>query len=333
MNNTAIILLNYNSWPDTLECLESLLKQKTKLAYTIFIVDNSQNNESIHKIKDWAAGEISVNETSFHPEITSPEVRKPLEIQYYTEDKLNNCVITANLILIKANTNNGFSAGNNIALKYLKDQPNEYDWIWLLNNDTIVKSQAIENIISEIKSHKNELILFGTPLMEYYDASKIQAIGGKYNKYLGRPSLVGAELNYNHEIRVQQYKVDYPIGASMILSKYSLQKLGLLSESYFLFFEELDWTLRIKKLGGKLKILDNFDVLHKQGASTKQNVKRDYNIFMETLLIKNRLVFAKKHNRSNIKIVKLSIIFLVIPKKFIKGQFALVKEIIKIVFN
>jgi hypothetical protein len=133
--------------------------------------------------------------------------------------------------------------------------------------------------------------------------------------------------------RIEEFKVDYPIGASMILTKKSLQRLGLLSESYFLFFEELDWTTRIKELGGSLKILNVFDVLHKQGSSTQQNLKTDYNVFMESLLIKNRLVYARKHNRSNLIFIKLVIIFMVVPRKILKGQFELAKEIVKILLS
>jgi hypothetical protein len=330
LNKIAIILLNYNSWLDTLECLESLLKQQTDYSATIFVVDNSPENESVNEIKNWAKGKKNEKLEFIYPEITSPSAIKPISIQYLLEDDLNQSELIENIILIKAKTNSGFSAGNNVVLKYLKDQPNEYDWIWLLNNDTVVKSNGIKNIFSQITPFENELILFGTPLMEYYKPDYIQAIGGKYNKYIGRPSIVGAGLKKNLNRRIEEFKVDYPIGASMILTKKSLQRLGLLSEFYFLFFEELDWTTRIKKLGGHLKIISVFDILHKQGSSTKQNVKTDYNVFMEALLIRNRLVYARKYNKSNLIIIKFSIIFLVIPKKILNRQFGLVKELFKI---
>lgn len=332
MNNIAIILLNYNSWGDTLECLESLLKQELEDSYTIFIVDNSPSNESIENILDWSSGKKEVIKSNLK-EFVFNNSNKPIGVQFFKEEELKGKELKEQLILIKAKENKGFSAGNNVVLKYLKEVPNKFDYIWLLNNDTIVKPLGIKNIISKIEAHKNEFILFGTPLMEYYEPNYIQAIGGKYNKFLGRPSLVGAGVRYGLEVKVQEYTVDYPIGASMILSTNSLQKLGLLSESYFLFFEELDWTTRIKKLGGNLKILNVFDVLHKQGSSTKQNVKTDYNVFMETLLIKNRLIYAKKHNRSNLIFIKLTIIFIVVPRKIYKGQFELAKAIVKTLLN
>ena len=111
----AIIILNWNGWSDTIECIESVY-QITYPNYQVIIVDNNSSDNSIKKIKEYAKGELNVESKFFN---YTPH-NKPIEIAQYDEDLIND----KQLILIKNRNNYGFAEGNNIgtifAIKNIK---------------------------------------------------------------------------------------------------------------------------------------------------------------------------------------------------------------------
>src|SRR5690606_21224468 len=149
----------------------------------------------------------------------------------------------------------------------------------------------------------------------------------------GMPRHVGEGISVSSKTLLKKPKIDYPLGASMIVSKYVLKKLGLLSEDYFLFFEELDWASRLKKIGGRVEILNFFGVYHKLGASTKSNKREQSNIFMEMLFIKNRILNSKKHNKEFLWSTKIDIYTITLIKKIYRKKFAVAKQIALLFFK
>ncbi|WP_419213231.1 hypothetical protein ACNR9Q_03545 [Maribacter sp. X9] len=336
MLNTAIVILNYNNWEDTIECLETVLKQSLQDSFTVFVVDNSETNNSIDQIKKWSCGQLEVSNYLF-PEIVEPFVEKPLSFQFFYEFELQNTILKDKLILVKATRNNGFAAGNNIILNEIRSNWKQFDFIWLLNNDTIVKKDTLCQILNRVAHQKNESEMFGTPLLEYFEPNKIQAFGGRYNKYfaLTRHLGEGKNLNLLSSRNVAKYKIDYPIGASIIITRIFLENVGLLNEKYFLFFEELDWVLRFRKVGGIPKILDVFGVFHKQGASTKvktQNLETK-NEFIDLLALKNRILFTKTYYKKYLITVILFISTVTVLKRLILGDYKRVFRIYKLIYK
>eukprot|EP01013_Petalomonas_cantuscygni_P007961 TRINITY_DN2066_c0_g2_i1.p1 TRINITY_DN2066_c0_g2~~TRINITY_DN2066_c0_g2_i1.p1 ORF type:complete len:345 (-),score=-20.42 TRINITY_DN2066_c0_g2_i1:374-1408(-) len=323
VSHTAIVILNYNNWEDTIECLESVLKLESNHQFTIFIVDNSTTNESIQKLIMWAKGILEPINYSF-PEIIEPFVSKPIKYQIFQENELINANIYEKVIFVKALNNNGFAAGNNIVLKKIQNEWVQFDLIWLLNNDTIIKSNTLSEIVRSANRSKKSCLFAGTPLLEYYEPSKIQAIGGVYNKYFGYTSHVGVGLNVNHiEKDIADYKVDYPIGASLILSRKFLKEIGLMNEIYFLFFEELDWVERYKRKGGSFEIFNILGVFHKQGGSTKiktHKIKKKPEL-IDLLSLKNRILFTKTYFNYYLFSVIGFISTITVFKRLIRGDF------------
>ncbi|WP_457564750.1 glycosyltransferase family 2 protein, partial [Caminibacter sp.] len=126
----------------------------------------------------------------------------------------------------------------------------------------------------------------GSVLKYYNNPENIQAYGGGIiNRFLGTAK---------HIINKKEIdKVDYIVGASMLINKKVIAKKGLLPEEYFLYYEDTDYGFSAKIQGFKLGVCLNSVVYHKEGASTKKNSD-----FIDCLYLKNKIKFHKKFLRN-----------------------------------
>lgn len=329
-----IVLVNFHGFQDTIECLESL----HHLQYTdfqIILIDNSDDNKDINNLKAWAEGEYDEIETNF-PQYVIPKIDKPVSHVFLKEEDFKEQKFDQKLLIVKAQENRGFAAANNIALRYINQFDLKDSLVWLLNNDTVVALETLQQIIDELKAipkKEMDLTLFGTPLFEYEKPSRIQAIAGKYHKSLGITSHIGKGLSYDKNLDTNSYNIDYPIGASLVLSAGFLENVGLMNEEYFLFFEELDWVQRAKTIEGDTKVLPVFGVYHKQGKATLSGRKNSKSEFIDLLSLRNRIIFSKKFYKNHVWKVKLFILTITIFKRIISGNFGRIPKIIKLVFT
>jgi GT2 family glycosyltransferase len=335
-NKVYIVLLNYNGFLDTIECLESLLKLDYE-NFQIIVVDNSETQVSFENLTNWAQGKFLVKETAFE-NLVFPLEQKPVDYCTISENEFLDKELNPKIVFVKTNQNNGFAAGNNIALRHILKFGTPDSYIWLLNNDTVVDKEALSSIVFQmaLKEDKGSKCIFGTPLLEYFNPNTIQSIGGIYNKKTGLSSHFGEgkkiedyDFNFDEVIK----NIDYPIGASMLIKMPFLKELGLLSEDYFLFFEELDWVCRAKAIGGKVSVLQYFGVFHKQGESTKSKFKEKKSEFIDLVSLNSRILFARKFNKANVLFIQLSILTLTLGKRALQGNFKIIPKIIALVFR
>lgn len=303
-----IVVLNYNTWQDTIECLESVYKNYYD-NYQVILVDNHSDNNSVEFLKMWAEGRLDIflNDSNALKSKSFPPVKKPIAYKFYNENEINkdNCVGEINeagnprLIIIESNANRGFASGNNIALKYALFR-NDFEYIWLLNNDTVIDGDSLAELVETADRHiknANKTGVIGSKILSYDKPKLIQGAGAKYNKWLGTAKYIGLnekDLGQFDEESIIR-KADYVVGASMFVSKDFVADTGLLCEDYFLYFEELDWILRGKKRGWNIGYCWKSKVYHKEGATIGSNAdgKRrselsDYYIF------KSRIIFTKR---------------------------------------
>ena len=109
MEKVYIIIVNYNGWQDTVECLESILKLNYK-NYQIILVDNASTNDSLSRIKAWAKGELTIN-WNISPELlhlSSPAVTKPVKYTEILPESIERDVSEDILTIIPSQVNEGF---------------------------------------------------------------------------------------------------------------------------------------------------------------------------------------------------------------------------------
>ena len=309
-----IVVLNYNTWQDTVECLESLYKSRYN-NYQVILVDNNSNNDSVKFLKLWAEGGVDVIVNVDSPLRCDyfPPVKKPMEYRFYREDCEGNIVYEYQsringgnyngeypLTIIQTNNNRGFSAGNNIGIRYALLNDGDFEYIWLLNNDTVIDNDSLDKLVEKADSYdkqKAKVGIIGSKVLFYNNPNIIQGVGVKYNKWLGTSKHIGIfeedKGQYNNEESI--FITDYIMGSSMFVNKKFINDVGLLCEDYFLYFEELDWILRGKQKGWNIGYCWESKVYHKEGATMGSNAngklrseQADYYTF------KNRIVFTKK---------------------------------------
>jgi hypothetical protein len=290
-----IIILNYNSWKDTIECLESVLKNDYD-NYQVIVVDNDSPNNSMEYIINWAEGkqEVIYCASSQLKHLSQPCEPKPLEYIYYTkeqaihggdigkEEKHKNPII-----FIQAGENGGFAAGNNIGIQYALAK-DDFEYIWLLNNDTVITRESLCSLIDY--ASKEDVGICGSVLMYYHDPIKVQAYGATLNKFFGTCKQIKDKKEIEH-------KLNSVIGASFFIQKKVIDKIGLLPEDYFLYMEETDYCFNAKRCGFKLGSAIESIVYHKEGASIGSSSKDNNNKseFADLLSIKNRIKFHRKY--------------------------------------
>ena len=292
----AIILVNWNGWRDTIECLESIFKNAGN-DFQVIVCDNASSDESCDKITQWASGQLVCEPASTNmAQYSSPQITKPIKLKYIDENGNTSGDTGANLILIQTGSNLGFAGGNNVGLQYAQEH-SECEYFWLLNNDTVIEENAIKSLIAHMQASPN-VGMCGTRIQFYCQPDVIQALGGAtYNPWTGTSQCIA---NYeasqtqisDHEI---VSKCDFIVGASMCLTREFLEKVGFMEEKYFLYYEEIDWARRAK---GKFEMgyASGVTVYHKEGGAIgSSSVKGSRSALSEYYLMRSKLLFTRSH--------------------------------------
>ena len=277
----AIILLNYNGYDDTVDCVESLLVNLYK-KFTIIIVDNNSTDGSGKKLKQLYDSNLKIQ-----------------------------------VILNKENR--GFSAGNNVGIKVALNRG--YDDVLLLNNDTIVTKDFLKNIIDAQKRYK-KLAIYTGKIKYYYNKNLIWFAGGKYSFFKGSTYHIGIMKEDNGEYDSEK-NIEFICGCYMYMNREVIHKIGFLPEEYFLYAEDLDYSLNARGNNVDLKYIPSSVIYHKVSASTSKlsNLSQFYTV-------RNRFHLIRKYHCGFFRISAISFTVLWCLKRIINGKFD-AKTIIK----
>lgn len=268
-----IIILNWNGWRDTTDCVESL-KKIDYSNYEVVIVDNGSTDES--------------------PQILP---------QKFPEIKF-----------IETGKNLGFAGGNNVGIKYVLEH--DADYVLLLNNDTLVDQDFLKELVRVGESDQKIEIL--GPKIYFYDTetnkktNKIWFAGGKINKILTK----GTHINYgkidkNDEI---PKTIDYITGCAMLIKRKVIEKIGLMNEDYFLYYEDADWCLRARKAKFKCVLVPKAKIWHKCSKSA----------------IEGSPPYIYYHSRNGLMLAKYNGSLFVQMGAYLQSLWILAKQIIKL---
>ncbi len=313
----SIITVNYNGLKDTCELMESLPLNDESLE--VIMVDNASKED-----------EASVIAQRF------PQVK-----------------------VIRSKQNLGFAGGNNLGIQTARGK-----YLFFINNDTLleVKGQRskdrgqrskVKGQRSKDKGQRTEVKGQGVevndvfqPLIERLESSekigmacpKIRFSWGnqpiQYTGYtrLSSITLRNHPIGYGEEDHGQYDKphiTPYAHGAAMMVKREVIEKAGMMPECYFLYYEELDWSMMIRRAGYEIWYEPACTIYHKESQTTgQQSPLRGYYI------TRNRLLFAKRNIKGGTLLLSyLYLIGIVAPKDifkyFFQGRFDLCKATIK----
>src|SRR5579862_243943 len=216
----SCVVLNWNGWRDTLDCLEAL-KESAYPRLRLIVVDNGSTDGSVARIQ------------AAHP----------------------------NVLLLQTGRNLGFAGGNNAGIRYaLSDGA---DYVWLLNNDTRPDRDCLLALVEKATKDK---AIGAVASVCYYASSpaKVEAwAGARVNLWIGygRNTREPRQDDWIHSLN----------GTSMLISRAALEDVGLLDEGFFLYWEDTEFCLRLRKRGWRIAAAPNSRILHKVNASTGGN--------------------------------------------------------------
>ena len=229
--------------------------------------------------------------------------------------------------VIRSDKNLGFAGGNNLGIKEAKG-----DYILLINNDTYFKDFNIDNLIKRLNS--SDRIGIVCPKLRFaWGNNPIQFAG--YTP-LSDITLRNRAIGFGEEDK-GQYETAHPTpyahGAAMLIKREAIEKVGVMPECFFLYYEEIDWSMMFTRAGYEIWYDPSCTVYHKESQTTGQNSPlRTYYI------TRNRLLLVKRNYKGINKY--LSYIYLtgiVAPRDIIKytlkGRFELVKAVYKGINN
>jgi len=224
------------------------------------------------------------------------------------------------LIIIHTGGNLGFAGGNNVGLRYALARE-DFAHAWLLNNDTVVKPDAMSRMVARM-AEKPEAGICGSCVLNYFEPNIVQALGGaRYNRWLGIPRHVGEGTPAADAIDAEavEQSLAYIAGSSMLVSRQFLTSIGLMAEDYFLYYEELDWALRARGLFS-LSFAAESVVYHKQGATLGSRPDaKDRSDLADYYGIRNRLLVTRRYFPLALPTVYLGLIITLL-KRVRNGQ-------------
>ena len=247
-----IILVNWNGWKDSIDCIESLKKIDYK-NYKIIIVDNGSLDGSYEILKE----------------------KFPI------------------LTIIKSDENLGFAGGNNLGIEYaLKEGA---DFVYLLNNDTIVDKDVVSELIKAADEYPVAGV-FGSKIYYYSEPNRIWCIGGIIDFDLADAPQIGSmQIDNGQYEKIQE--VGYVSGCSMLLRKEVIEEIGLMDDKFFLYWEETDWQFRIRQKGWQIIYVPKSKLWHKISASAGVNSK-----LSTYYMYRNAYYFFDKNSKGLLKL-------------------------------
>ncbi len=283
----ALILLNYKNWQDTIECLDSL-KKIDYPDYLIAVIDNGSSDSSIEKIKSWAEGKVKVVEY----ENTIAEQGGIEEF----EEELDKYPSDRKIVLIKNNANLGYSAGNNVGIRYAIKKNS--DAILIVNPDVRVCDSNTLGKMVEVMFSGDDIYAVGpniidaegnrqSPLREpTFLEECINPFFSTIIKQIG-----STPRNYLEPIdKNEPYEVEKIPACCLMLRASFLKRIGLLDEAVFLYCEEPILAAQVKGTGGKIYFIPNIVVKHYHKKPVHQQLQEFF---------KSRLYFLKEYKKYN----------------------------------
>ena len=204
--------------------------------------------------------------------------------------KVKNFKYRNEIEIIQNKKNEGFSKANNIGIDYALK--NDYDYTILLNNDTIVEKNLIE-VLLKTAQDKNFSVL--QPLILKYNGKEIWNAGGRINYFFGNfitRKKVGNSLNSSHEL------TEWLTGCCCLFKTKIFKEIGKLDESFFAYYEDVDFSLRLKKHGYKIGFTSKTHVYHYESFSSISNNSKGGKLrpYIHYLNIHNHILILKKHS-------------------------------------
>ncbi len=208
------------------------------------------------------------------------------------------------ITLIKSKKNLGFAGGNNLGI-----QQSTGKYLFFLNNDTEVTETFLEPLVERMEL--DERIGMVSPKINFYHSPGIIQYAGfnKMDPYTMRSTGVPPGCEDKGQFTEDQM-THFAHGAAMMVRREAIEKAGMMPDLYFLYYEEVDWAIQIKKAGYIIYLVPRAIIYHKESVSVgKKSPMKVY------YMMRNRIIFIRR-NTNFLRFITcmMYVLFLVVPK-------------------
>ncbi|WP_089289036.1 MULTISPECIES: glycosyltransferase family 2 protein [unclassified Azospirillum] len=270
-----IVLLNWNGHADTLACIDSVMAL-TGVRWRLVVCDNASTDGSPSIL--WQA--------------MSQRFGDRFQVLSEAASLATAPAATIDAFLIQNAANHGYAGGNNVGVRLALRDP-AMAAVWILNNDTEVDPGALAALWRHAEAHPRQGII-GSTLLYHDRPDVIQAAGGgTYHRWTGLCDHHGYGEPREAAQRHADRPLDYVFGAAMFIRRPWLEQVGLMDESFFLYFEEIDYC-RAGRGRFDIGYCPEAIVFHKEGGST--GGKREaVSLLADFYNLRNRLRITWRH--------------------------------------
>lgn len=301
MNKTAIVILNYNNYTDTINCVDSVLRHESFEDIKLFIVDNASSVEVYEKVKTHL---------------------QELQTDLLVADAANTDFPSKfpDVTYLRNQKNLGYGKGNNSALTLIENDPT-VEYVMILNNDTLFVESVVPQLVFYLESRKDCGIV--APLLYERDLkTKDKECARREKNIFSFISMmpVGGHLSWVRKRAAKSYisldgiREDSPIptqlisGACFLMRKSEFKEIGYFDPATFLYFEEDIIWKKIKRRRQTAFLLPMAKVVH-LGANT---TSKSSSLFIRKCHIDSVSHYLKNYSSFNsllVDIILLSIRF------------------------
>ncbi|NTU78190.1 MAG: glycosyltransferase family 2 protein [Chloroflexales bacterium] len=187
-------------------------------------------------------------------------------------------------VVIEAGANLGFAAGNNLGLRYALAEG--FDYALLLNNDTEASPDFLRRLVEAVVDEPG-LGAAGPTIYYHARPDLIWSAGGLIDWRRGTSRMRGlGEVERGQFGQISE--VDFVTGCAILMSRAALERVGLLDERFFMYYEETEWCVRARRAGLRIVHVPHARLLHK--IPLEDRVDRPYVAYYMT---RNRLLFLR----------------------------------------
>lgn len=287
----CVIVVAYNAADFILDCITSSLASEGA-DVRLIVVDNASADDTSAVIRDWAKGARDYAAPGDLP-IAAPAPSGPPEFEEVPAGGTLRNGRLASLTLVRSEENGGFAAGVNIGLRTGLQDGRIGDF-WILNPDSVVTPGSAEAFLAVAARNPGYGLITGRAC--YYDHPEtIQIDGGLINRWTGVTSNANVGRPARTVAMPDGKAIDFAFGGNMVVSRRFVETCGEMPEEYFLYYEEVDWSL--KRGGMPLLTCEDGLIYHRAGASIGSPVfgARAASPFSLYFKHRARMMFVRRH--------------------------------------
>jgi N-acetylglucosaminyl-diphospho-decaprenol L-rhamnosyltransferase len=285
-----VIIVSFRNARDVNGCVDAIARMAAEPELALFICENGGADafNDLVAVLTGPGGACDPHSLPFAP--IGPRIVRAARLRLQTNDPSKAVWVHVG----EACENLGYAGGVNAYLESLLTT-DEWPGVWILNPDTEPESDALKELVDYAEKHGRDMV--GSRQRPPDEPDIVLGGGLAWRKWRAATKLVGywtpaKVCPPSDEIERQ---LDSPSGSSMYVTRTCIERIGLMDETYFLYFEDLDWGIRAKRQG-KIGYAHRSVVVHEGGTTIGGGSSRRSNSSLAVYLeFRNRLLFTRNH--------------------------------------